>query len=59
MGIKTRNSAKTYIFYKFGPNNFVEIRQETLYATMHFGLAQFKELKELEFRQISTKVFYT
>ena len=41
--------------YEFGLNNFVGVRQATLYAIMYYGMARFEELKELELRQISKK----
>ena len=42
-------------YNQFGPENFVGIRQATLYTIMYFGTARFEELKDLELLQINKK----
>ena len=38
-----------------GPESFVGITQAAIYALMYYGIARFKEVKELELRQILKK----
>ena len=42
-------------YYEFGPDNFVGIRQATLYAIIFYSTARFEELKDFELWQISKK----
>ena len=41
--------------YEIGPDSFVGIRQAANYAMMYWGTARFKEVKELQLRQICKK----
>ena len=41
--------------YEFGPDSFVGIRQAAIYTLMYGARAQFKEVQELDHRQICKK----